>query len=446
MGSVAGRERGLLRVFRSIGGRFGWGVADQALSSLTNFALGLLAARSLPSTDFGAFAVVFAAYLIGLGAVRAITSEPFVIRFAAVSSPVWREGAASATGAAVAIGILGGVACAGAGLVIGGSLGTGLLALGMVLPGLLLQDTWRFTFFAARRGASAFANDLVWTVALLAGLTTLLLTGTASVGWFVVAWGGAGTVAGLFGIAQASVVPAPARTAEWVRTQRDLAPRFLGEFSLTTGVGQATTFGLGAIAGLVELGALRAGQILLGPLNVLFLGVSVVAVPEGVRALRGSREDLARFCRRLSFVLAAGALALGVGIWSVPDHIGTMVLRDNWAGGHSVVIPLAMGMALFGISMGAGVGLRSLAAARLSLRARLLVAPLLLVGPLTGATVAGAVGAAWGGTIAIALGVGIWWRFFLRGLRDHATQQGEQPPSPVAPEDLEPIPDETPFG
>lgn len=423
MRTVPGSEGGLGGAVRSIGRRFGWGVGDQALSSVTNLAIGFLAARTLPTADFGSFAVVFAAYLVALGAARAITSEPFVIRYAAVSASDWRTGAASATGSAVAIGLLGGMVCAIAGLIAGGPLGSGLLALGVMMPGLLLQDTWRFTFFAARRGSSSFANDLVWAAALAAGMTTLVLTRTASVGWLVVAWGGAGTVAGLFGTVQAYVLPSPGRTMVWMRRHRDLFPRFLGEFSVTTGVGQITTLGLGAIAGLIELGTLRAGQILLGPFNVLSLGISIVAVPEGVRALRKSSEELARFCRRVSLFLAAGALTLGATVWALPDRIGTALLRENWSGGHSIVIPLAIGMAFFGIVLGAGVGLRSLAAARLSLRAKLLVAPLMLAGPLTGAALTGAIGAAWGGTMAISIGVVIWWRYFLKGLREHVDSQ-----------------------
>ena len=407
------------RSVRSLSQRFGWGVADQALSSLTNFGLGLFAARSLPPAEFGAFALVFAGYLLALGTVRAVTSEPFVVRYAAVPGSEWRTGAAAATGGALAVAALAGTSCVAASFFLQGSLRTGFLALGVTLPGLLLQDTWRFTFFAARRGSSALINDLVWTVSLVVALTIVLLSDLRSAGWLVLAWGAAGTVAGLVGAIQASTLPAPGRSLEWLRQQRDLIPRYFGEFSVTTVVGQVTTFALGAIAGLTEVGALRAGQILLGPLNVLFLGVNIVAVPEGVRALLDSSRRLLDACRRLSAFLATCALVVGALVWSVPDSIGTMLLRDNWAGARLVVVPLALGMALFGLLLGAGVGLRSLAAARLSLRAKLLTAPLTLVGGVTGATVAGAVGAAWGTTLAVAIGVVIWWHYFHRGLRQH---------------------------
>lgn len=419
MRPVLKRGTGLGPSVRSITKRFGWGVADQALSSLTNFGLGLFAARSLSPAEFGVFALVFAGYLLALGTARAVTSEPFAVRHAAVSRSEWHGGAAAATGAAFLVGVLAGVGCAVVSLFVEGSLRTGFLALGATLPGLLLQDTWRFTFFAARKGASAFTNDMVWAVSLFGALVIVLLGGLRSAGWLVLAWGSAGTVAGLFGVLQSSTLPAPGRTLGWIRQQRDLIPRYLGEFSVTTVVGQVTTFALGGIAGLTEVGSLRAGQILLGPLNVLFLGVNIVAVPEGVRALLLSSKRLLDACRGLSAFFAACALVVGGLVWSLPDHIGSMLLRDNWAGARLVVVPLALGMALSGVVLGAGVGLRSLAAARLSLRAKLMTAPLSLLGGIGGAAVAGAIGAAWGMALALAVGVVIWWRYFILGLRQH---------------------------
>jgi len=412
-------ERSISQAVRSTTGRFGWGVADQALSSLTNFALGLLAARVLSATDFGSFALVFAAYLVALGAVRATSSEPFVVRFAAVSEADWKRGVTSATGTALVIGVVAGLACIAVAVVVGQSLGKGLFALGATMPGLLLQDTWRFAFFARRKGAAAFSNDLVWALALAVGVTVLLVTKAVSVGWLVLVWGGAGTLAGLFGVLQASAVPLPRRTSRWLHEQKDLIPRYLGEYAATSVVGAFTAFGLGTIAGLVQVGALRAGQLLLGPMNVLYMGVSMVAVPEGVRSLLVSGQRLLVVCRRLSISLAMGALGLGTVLWALPDRLGFALLRENWAGAHRVVFPLAVGMAAFGVVLGAGVGLRALAAARLSLRARLQVAPLSLVGGLGGAALGGAVGAAWGMALAFIAGGVVWWHHFLRGMREH---------------------------
>ena len=56
----------------------------------------------------------------------------------------------------------------------------------------MLQDSWRYSFFALGRGSQAFLNDPVWAVALLPALVLLRATGHANVFWFVFAWGADG--------------------------------------------------------------------------------------------------------------------------------------------------------------------------------------------------------------------------------------------------------------
>ena len=80
-----------------------------------------------------------------------------------------------------------------AGLAAGGPLGDAFVALAIVLPGLLLQDAWRFAFFAKGEGKKAFVNDCVWGVALLPALYVAAHVHTVVA--FVLAWGLSGAVA-----------------------------------------------------------------------------------------------------------------------------------------------------------------------------------------------------------------------------------------------------------
>ena len=73
--------------------------------------------------------------------------------------------------------------------VLDGTARLAFLALGLTLPGLLLQDSWRFSFFALGHGGHAFLNDTIWTIVLLPALVILRKTGHANVFWFVIAWG-----------------------------------------------------------------------------------------------------------------------------------------------------------------------------------------------------------------------------------------------------------------
>ncbi|MDR2986820.1 MAG: hypothetical protein LBV34_18475, partial [Nocardiopsaceae bacterium] len=64
-----------------VGRRFGWGLADQAVSSLTNFAVSLYVARTLGAVQFGAFALAYVTYSFVLNASRGLATDPLLVRF-----------------------------------------------------------------------------------------------------------------------------------------------------------------------------------------------------------------------------------------------------------------------------------------------------------------------------------------------------------------------------
>jgi O-antigen/teichoic acid export membrane protein len=406
--------------------RAGWGVADQALSSLANLAVGALVARAVSPASFGAFGLVFSTYLIVLGACRALVAEPLVVRFSARRDAEWRSATRAATGSALALGIAAGLGCALVGFAAGGVFGQALLALGVVLPGLVLQDTWRYAFFAAGRGRKAFTNDLASAAALPA--LAALSYGTHAVGLFVLVWGAAGTLAALLASLQAGFAPAPIAGPSWIRRQRDLGFPYLGEFA-ALGAGEAALFGVAGLAGLAAAGALRAGQILVGPLRVLFLGVRLAAVPEGVRLLRDPRSSPRAAAVRLSALLAGVALAWGALLTILPHSLGESLVGRSWSEARHVMVPLSLAMAGTGAVTGAVVGLRALAAARRSLRARILVTPVMVLGTLAGAAAAGAPGTAWGIAIVTWLSLGLWWRQFLGALAERRQPAEAERPS-----------------
>jgi MFS family permease len=411
---------------RQVALRTGWGVADQALSSFANLAVGVLVARAVSPSSFGAFGLAFSTYLIVLGACRALVAEPLVARFSARGDTEWGSATRAATGAALALGIAAGLCCALVGSAVDGVFGDALLALGAVLPGLVLQDTWRYAFFAAGRGRKAFTNDLACAAALPA--LAALSHATQAVGLFVLVWGAAGTLAALLGSLQAGFAPAPAQGPSWIRRQADLGFPYLGEFA-ALGAGEAALFGVAGLAGLAAAGALRAGQILVGPLRVLFIGVRLTAVPEGVRLLRDPRSSPRAAAVRLSAVLAGVALAWGALLTLLPSALGESLVGRSWSDARHVMVPLSIAMAGTGAVTGAVVGLRALAAARRSLRARVLVTPFMVLGTLAGATAAGASGAAWAIALVTWLSLGLWWREFVAALEER--RQPAQRPARV---------------
>ena len=190
---------------------FGWGLADQILSSLTNFLLGLLLARAVGPREFGAFGLAYATYTLALGASRALASEPLVVRFSAGSNDQWRTAVAGAAGTSIVLGAIAGTSSLVVATLTGGPLRSAFALLGIALPGLLVQDAWRFSFFAVGRGDRAFWNDFVWAAVLFPGAALLLYSGKASMPALMAAWAIAGWTAAAVGLAQARVRPRPSR-------------------------------------------------------------------------------------------------------------------------------------------------------------------------------------------------------------------------------------------
>ena len=82
--------------------RIGWGVADQGMSSFTNFAANIYVARALGAVEYGAFALAFVTYSFALNASRGLATDPLLVRFSGTDAPTWRRAVASCTGTATA--------------------------------------------------------------------------------------------------------------------------------------------------------------------------------------------------------------------------------------------------------------------------------------------------------------------------------------------------------
>src|ERR1700744_5184888 len=127
---LAGRH---LRAAGRASRRLRWGVADQGMSSLTNFLLSAFVARSLGSAEFGAFSLAYVTYGLGINASRGLAVEPLLIRFSGTGLPEWRRACSAGAGTALVVGLAGGVLGVIVGALIGGTTGQAFLALGLTL-------------------------------------------------------------------------------------------------------------------------------------------------------------------------------------------------------------------------------------------------------------------------------------------------------------------------
>ncbi|GAA3482144.1 hypothetical protein [Streptomyces yanii] len=402
---------------RAIVGRLSWGLADQAASSMSNFVVGIYVARSLGVTAFGVFSLAWVTYGVVLNVSRGLATDPLVVRFSGAPDASWRGAVARSSGTALGVGAALGTACLVVGLGLGGSVGPAFACLGVMLPGLLLQDAWRFSFFAAGAGRKAFVNDLVWGVALVPALVVAARVGSVSA--FVLAWGASATVAAGYGCLQSDIRPRMTGARGWLREQRDLGYRYLVENVSLSGASQLRAYGLGAIVGVGAVGAVRGAELLLGPFLAVLMGLSLVTVPEAARVLQRAPHRLGTFCLLLGGGQAAGALLWGGALLLMPDRLGELVLGGVWHSAAELVVPVTLGIAGVGLGTGAAAGLRSLAAAQRSLRCQLFASACYVSGGLGGAAAAGTVGSAWGVAAATVSGSAVWWLQLRSALREH---------------------------
>jgi len=395
-------------------------LGDQALSSLSNLAVGVVVARSSSVADFGVYALAFGGYTIALNVSRAVATEPLAVRHSGERTPDWERAVRASTATALLTGFLAmlvGLAIAA----VPGVPGKGvLIAFAVTMPGLLLQDAWRWAFFVVGEGQKALVNDLTWLLAMLAIFGGLFLTGKQSGFSLTFAWGLGAVIAAVVGRFQAGVSPRRQLIREWVRRNWDLTPKYVGEMLAVSGTIQVYMLGITAAAGLAATAGIRGAQVLLGPVNVLNQGIRMISVPEAARALRHSYRRLWLVGLAISFGVGTGALAWGAIFLLLPSIVGRQLLGPGvWAEAHEVLIPVILLQALGASNAGAFAILRALTAATRGLRVRLISSVVLITCGITGAYLWGPKGAAWGLAGASFTTLLLWWNEAHRAIAAH---------------------------
>ncbi|MGC3004555.1 ATP-binding cassette domain-containing protein, partial [Streptomyces sp. G35A] len=245
---------------------------------------------------------------------------------------------ARASGVALGVGAVLGAASSVAGLAVGGRVGTAFACLGVLLPGLLLQDAWRFAFFAAGTGRKAFANDLVWGVALVPAMVVAARAG--SVAAFVLAWGVSAAAAAVYGCFQSGIRPRWTGARAWLREHRDLGYRYLVENVGNSGASQLRAYGLGAVVGVGAVGVIRGAELLLGPFLAVLMGLSLVTVAEAARVLRRAPHRLGPFCLLLGGGQAAAALLWGGAMELAVAGTAVLAIRTGAASLDTLVLQI----------------------------------------------------------------------------------------------------------
>ena len=392
-----------------------WGVADQAASSVSNFAILVIIARAVGPLDLGVFAIFTAGYLTATYINESLISEPFVVRHTGPRTDVWRGQLAAAAGCSLALGAAGSVMLAATALVVHGSLGSLLLVAAVCAPGLLLQDTMRFAFFAAGRQRTAFVNDLTWVVLQLAGFVVLQHAGDGhAVAPLTGTWAVAGSVCGFVGLWQARVLPRPLLARRWLRDHHDLWRFILLERLSGQGAMYLSLIGVGAVAGLAAVAAVRAAQALFGPLYIVGNGARIVLLPSLVGATPEQRRHRTHL---FAFGLCGVAGLWGLAATLLPARIGVSLFGSTWPLVAPLLGILALDRMAGSLAEAWRVGLLSAASVKRSLAARAVVAVSLVIATTAGAALHGALGAVIGGAVIMPMAAVLFGRQFMIATR-----------------------------
>ncbi|MFF3211677.1 hypothetical protein ACFYYB_13585 [Streptomyces sp. NPDC002886] len=366
-------------------------VLDQAASSATNILVLVLAARLSSAAGFADFSMVYVTFTVLLGLNMAYVGQTLVLEkdpdrlAAACRSGLAFTGAASAAvGAVLAL----------LGLLLPGTTGWAFLALGLVLPLVLLQDGLRYCFSALRAPERALAADALRLACVVSAL--LLQPEGASAGRLVLVWGVSALPALALGLwlLRPSVRGAAGATDLRPYLRRGyLGQRFVVEFAVGNGSSQLAVLGLGVFATPLAVGALRGATTLFGPLNVLFNSANSFGPPVVGRA--SGKRGVVRLTALMGGALAVTGAAWGAVLYALPERAGRALLGDTWQAAAALLPATGAQYAVMGLGTCALLTLRVLnPKATLSLQ---VVFSLLSVGLLLGGyAVWGVAGAAWG--------------------------------------------------
>ncbi|PRY16025.1 O-antigen/teichoic acid export membrane protein [Kineococcus rhizosphaerae] len=422
---------GLLAKLRSGGmTRSLWNIGDQLISSGNNFLVQIVIAKSVSDDDFGTFAIVFSIFSVAIGFFRALSTTPLGMRFADADDREFGRVTSASVGLTFTGSVLLGLVLVAAGLLypFPTVLGHSLIALGVILPGLLLQDAWRQVLFARLRPAAACLLDGTWGVLQLVAVLLLFAQGVSSVSAYVVAWGGAALAASFVGFASMRTRPRPAAALTWLREQSSLTRYLVPEYVLLQSGAQIAILVVAAVAGTAAAGSLRGANMLTVPATILSTGLMSFAVPELAR--RRARTSLRQWTVAawvISGLVATTGVVWGSLFLMLPDSVGLYVLGDSWAGTREVLVPIIVGQAGSALSVGPAAVLYASEGAKVTIRLHTVYAILLIGLSTLGAVLWGAVGTAWGMAGAFWFTVPWWFLAARRHVRRSAEAVAPRP-------------------
>jgi O-antigen/teichoic acid export membrane protein len=358
--------------------------------------LSLLAGRLLGPSALGAIFVGFSTYLLAMGFLRSLITDPLTAATASLDEDARRGATGSALKMTLLLAATATTLLIVAAVALPGMIGQGLFLFVPWLMPALVQDFWRSVLFRDRRGAAGALNDTLWFIGMAMTLPLVLLVRTD---WIVVAnWGFGALVAATAGFIQCRVRPTSTRISwRWWSTIAWKLGRWLAAETLVyTVASQFVVFVLAWMVGTRSLGGLRAVQTLFGPLTLLAPAIALPGLPALTRVSAESPDRAIRLAvsiGALSVVMTGCYLAIAA---TFGDELLEQAFGPSFSSFGSLVLPIGVGQILIAGTMGFALLLKAQARGKALLGSRVVGAAVGMILVVTLAFTHGVTGAAWG--------------------------------------------------
>lgn len=373
------------------------GLADQAVSSGTNFLTSLLTARLLAPAEYGQVVIAMTVGVLALAAGRASVGSVLL-----AVEPVAERGAGRRLVAdALSVSLLIGVGAAVLGLAIGFlpvPAAAAITAVAVWIPGVVVQDALRYAAFRDSAPGRALLLDVVWALAQGCAVVVLLGAGQVGVTTLIGAWGVGALVSALVGLWLARPTLALAGARRWLRRTRAMRGWYAGQEVLSQMHVQVVIWTTGAMLGTSDVGGLRAVQTLvMMPASSALVAMQSLIVPAMARrAANGDLAGLRRSTVRLTWLFGGCAALLGLVACLTRQPFVEGVFTSRFAAYTPLMFPVALTAVGFGLTTPVSAACRALQDGRAVFALQASFTVVVVPACILGAVVGGIGGSAWG--------------------------------------------------
>jgi O-antigen/teichoic acid export membrane protein len=347
-------------------------VADQGLASGAHFVLSLLLARWLAPSDYGAFALSYALFLLAAGLHTSLILEPMAVvgptRYAADLPAYLRQVLRIHVWLSAAIALLF-LAAAAIAASWSSSLAPNLIAVGLATPWMLLFWLFRRACYLSAQPDAAVRGSCAYGIVLAAGLLGLWRSGLVSTASIFLLMAGASTAVslafrkylGMKNEKTSAWAPGPPRSEvvqqHWTYARWSLGTTVL--YWLSNSIYMPL---VAVLAGLPSVAAYRATENLLLPMSQTLTAVGLLLLPwlSGKASTLGCGHLRTTAPRIAALAAAAAGLYIAGVILCGPQLTRLVYGGDRYAGCLALVPYLGLAVVLRVIGdTGFGIALRA---------------------------------------------------------------------------------------